>query len=273
MPEAIRLGGTEDQKRRYTVSAPPRPLIVAFCRAFGSAHEFEGIGGERRGRRRGGRSMFLVCGEALYDLFVEEDTSTGVPDRRAHRGLSVQRGGGACPSRAVRRPPHRRIDRSVRGTPREGPEGGGGGDALFSPACPIRPRSRLSLSARVASRAMPSTATRRPIARSPPPVCRTCRTPSHAFTSARSPLSPSPPRAPCSPSRSVSGAGASSRWTPNVRVNVEPDLARWRREVERFARAADLVKLSEEDLGHLDPERSRRASRTPGSTGERGSSY
>ena len=40
---------------------------------------------------------------------------------------------------------------------------------------------------------------------------------------------------------------------PNVRANVEPDLARWRREVERFARSADLVKLSEEDLAHLDP--------------------
>ena len=40
---------------------------------------------------------------------------------------------------------------------------------------------------------------------------------------------------------------------PNVRVNVEPDLARWRDWIERFARTADLVKLSEEDLGHLDP--------------------
>ena len=40
---------------------------------------------------------------------------------------------------------------------------------------------------------------------------------------------------------------------PNVRANVEPDLSRWRREVERFARTADLVKLSEEDLALLDP--------------------
>ena len=40
---------------------------------------------------------------------------------------------------------------------------------------------------------------------------------------------------------------------PNVRANVEPDLGRWRRGIERFARTADLVKLSEEDLGHLDP--------------------
>ena len=40
---------------------------------------------------------------------------------------------------------------------------------------------------------------------------------------------------------------------PNVRANVEPDLTRWRDWIERFARTADLVKLSEEDLGHLDP--------------------
>ncbi len=40
---------------------------------------------------------------------------------------------------------------------------------------------------------------------------------------------------------------------PNVRANVEPDLARWRNGIERFARTADLIKLSEEDLGHLDP--------------------
>ena len=40
---------------------------------------------------------------------------------------------------------------------------------------------------------------------------------------------------------------------PNVRANVEPDVARWRREIERFARTADLVKLSEEDLAQIDP--------------------
>ena len=40
---------------------------------------------------------------------------------------------------------------------------------------------------------------------------------------------------------------------PNVRVNVEPDIGRWQRGIERFTRTADLVKLSEEDLGHLDP--------------------
>lgn len=41
---------------------------------------------------------------------------------------------------------------------------------------------------------------------------------------------------------------------PNVRANVEPNLARWRQGIERFARTADLIKLSEEDLGHFDPD-------------------
>ena len=39
----------------------------------------------------------------------------------------------------------------------------------------------------------------------------------------------------------------------NVRTNVEPDIGRWNEAIARFARTADLVKLSEEDLGHLDP--------------------
>ena len=39
----------------------------------------------------------------------------------------------------------------------------------------------------------------------------------------------------------------------NVRTNVEPDLGRWDDAASRFARNADLVKLSEEDLGQLDP--------------------
>ena len=39
----------------------------------------------------------------------------------------------------------------------------------------------------------------------------------------------------------------------NVRTNVEPDLGRWNEAIARFARTADLVKLSEEDLRDLDP--------------------
>ena len=40
---------------------------------------------------------------------------------------------------------------------------------------------------------------------------------------------------------------------PNVRLNVEPDVARWRRRVEAFSEIADLVKLSDEDLELLFP--------------------
>ena len=40
---------------------------------------------------------------------------------------------------------------------------------------------------------------------------------------------------------------------PNVRLNVEPDLAVWRGRVGAFAACADLVKVSDEDLGRLYP--------------------
>lgn len=40
---------------------------------------------------------------------------------------------------------------------------------------------------------------------------------------------------------------------PNVRLNVEPDTALWRRRVEAFCRLADVVKVSDEDLGLLYP--------------------
>lgn len=40
---------------------------------------------------------------------------------------------------------------------------------------------------------------------------------------------------------------------PNVRLNVEPDVDRWRRRVEAFAKIADLIKVSEEDLESLFP--------------------
>jgi fructokinase len=38
---------------------------------------------------------------------------------------------------------------------------------------------------------------------------------------------------------------------PNVRLAVEPDAGRWRDSVERFRRHANLIKVSEEDLMHL----------------------
>jgi fructokinase len=40
---------------------------------------------------------------------------------------------------------------------------------------------------------------------------------------------------------------------PNVRLNVEPDLDVWRARVDAYAACADLVKVSDEDLGLLHP--------------------
>jgi fructokinase len=43
-------------------------------------------------------------------------------------------------------------------------------------------------------------------------------------------------------------------YDPNVRLNVEPDLARWRTTVEAMAALSHIVKVSDEDLGLLYPE-------------------
>lgn len=43
-------------------------------------------------------------------------------------------------------------------------------------------------------------------------------------------------------------------YDPNVRTNVEPDLARWRRVVGEMASLSDLIKVSDEDLGLLYPD-------------------
>lgn len=40
---------------------------------------------------------------------------------------------------------------------------------------------------------------------------------------------------------------------PNVRLTVEPDLARWRARIDRFVAHADVVKASDEDLGLIYP--------------------
>ena len=42
-------------------------------------------------------------------------------------------------------------------------------------------------------------------------------------------------------------------YDPNVRLNVEPDLAHWRAVVEQMVSLAHLVKVSDEDLGLLYP--------------------
>ena len=43
-------------------------------------------------------------------------------------------------------------------------------------------------------------------------------------------------------------------YDPNVRLNVEPDLARWRTTVEAMAALSHIVKVSDEDLGLLYPD-------------------
>ncbi|MFN3616117.1 MAG: carbohydrate kinase family protein [Rubrimonas sp.] len=40
---------------------------------------------------------------------------------------------------------------------------------------------------------------------------------------------------------------------PNIRLNVEPDLAVWHGRLAEFLACADLVKVSDEDLAHLHP--------------------
>ena len=42
-------------------------------------------------------------------------------------------------------------------------------------------------------------------------------------------------------------------FDPNIRLNVEPDVARWRQRVEAFSEIADLIKVSDEDLERLFP--------------------
>ncbi|WP_343590745.1 carbohydrate kinase [Paracidovorax wautersii] len=45
-------------------------------------------------------------------------------------------------------------------------------------------------------------------------------------------------------------------YDPNVRLNVEPDVARWRTVVGEMVARSDLVKVSDEDLGLLYPDES-----------------
>lgn len=42
-------------------------------------------------------------------------------------------------------------------------------------------------------------------------------------------------------------------YDPNVRPSIEPDLDLWRRTVDRYTRSAHIVKISSEDLGLLHP--------------------
>ena len=53
--------------------------------------------------------------------------------------------------------------------------------------------------------------------------------------------------------RARGAAGALVAYDPNIRLNVEPDLARWRDQLAWMLPRTDLLKVSDEDLGLLWP--------------------
>ena len=196
--------------------------------------------------------MFLICGEALYDLFVEEETPAGL-----------------------------RIDARIGGSPFNVAVGLA---RLGRPAALLTGVSTDALGDRLASALEAEGVATRFLARMPNPTTLAVVAlgpegePRYTFygegAADRSLAGEHLPALPDSvaclhfgsfslvvdPTASTLLALAEGErgrrfisLDPNVRANVAPDLARWRGRIERFARSADLVKLSEEDLGHLDP--------------------
>ena len=53
--------------------------------------------------------------------------------------------------------------------------------------------------------------------------------------------------------RARGAAGALIAYDPNIRLNVEPDIARWRDQLDWMLPRTDLLKVSDEDLGLLLP--------------------
>ena len=53
--------------------------------------------------------------------------------------------------------------------------------------------------------------------------------------------------------RARGACGALIAYDPNIRLNVEPDLARWRDQLDWMLPRTDLLKVSDEDLGLLLP--------------------
>jgi fructokinase len=53
--------------------------------------------------------------------------------------------------------------------------------------------------------------------------------------------------------RARGAAGALIAYDPNIRLNVEPDLVRWRDQLDWMLPRTDLLKVSDEDLGLLLP--------------------
>ena len=196
--------------------------------------------------------MFLICGEALYDLFVEEETPAGL-----------------------------RIDARIGGSPFNVAVGLA---RLGRPAALLTGVSNDALGDRLAAALDAEGVETRHLARMPNPTTLAVVAlgpegePRYTFygegAADRSLTAADLPALPdtvsclhfgsfslvVDPTASTLLALAERErgrrfisLDPNLRINVEPDVARWRRDIERFARAADLVKLSEEDLGHLDP--------------------
>lgn len=197
--------------------------------------------------------MFLVCGEALYDLFVEEETPAGF-----------------------------RIDARIGGSPFNVAVGLA---RLGRRAALLAGVSTDPFGARLASTLEAEGVETRFLARLPNPTTLAVVAlgengePRYAFhgheaadrSLSRTHLPDLPEAVSCLHFGSFSLVVEPTADTlailaerergrrfisldPNVRTNVEPDPVRWRSTIERFARTADLVKLSEEDLGHLDPE-------------------
>jgi len=54
--------------------------------------------------------------------------------------------------------------------------------------------------------------------------------------------------------RARGAGGALIAYDPNIRLNVEPDLARWRDQLDWMLPRTDLLKVSDEDLGLLLPD-------------------
>ncbi|MES1163705.1 MAG: PfkB family carbohydrate kinase, partial [Rhizobacter sp.] len=54
--------------------------------------------------------------------------------------------------------------------------------------------------------------------------------------------------------RARGASGALIAYDPNIRLNVEPELARWRDQLDWMLPRTDLLKVSDEDLGLLLPD-------------------
>ena len=201
--------------------------------------------------------MFLVCGEALFDFFLEAEDGPGAAGLRgARRRLAVQRRGRPVAARLRRGAPDRAVGRHARQAAGPGARGRGRLDRLrrrdlaADDDQPRRPRRRGRARIPVLRQRLGRhrRRARRPAAARAPT--------STACTSART----------RSPSRrsadAFAGAGrgraraASSRSTRTSARRIEPDMEVWRARLDALFPLADLVKTSAEDLALIHPGRS-----------------